>query len=270
MDGNSVDTPLLWDEIDALRERLGRARPALFLDYDGTLTPIVNRPEDAALGEDVRVALRRAADVLPVVIVSGRDRPAVERFIAIDDLIYAGSHGFDIRGPGGMSREHDAGREHLPALDAAESMLQDELGGVPGAQVERKRYAIAIHYRNVDDADVPAVESAVHRARDAHRGLRRTGGKKVFELRPDVDWHKGRAVLWLLEAMRLGEGASTPIYVGDDETDEDAFRALSGIGIGIRVGAAEEETAANYRLEDVDDVRRFLVWVAGDRGEIPA
>src|SRR5690606_23705182 len=143
-----------------------------------------------------------------------------------------GSHGFDIRGPD-LALEHAEGALALPDLDAAEAELEARLAGIGGALVERKRFSVAVHHRRVADADVPAVLGAIDEVLDAHPRLRRSGGKKVVELQPDVDWHKGRAVSWLLDALEV---RALPIYVGDDRTDEDAFRALVGRGLGILVG----------------------------------
>jgi len=216
----------------AILEAAGKRRLAIFLDYDGTLTPIVERPEDAVLAEETRAVLRRLAQRHTVAIVSGRDLKDVRARVGIDALHYAGSHGFDIAGPGG-SRVHEAARAAEPRLAAAADELVRDTATLPGVQVERKRFAIAVHYRRARDADRDAVQAAVDRALAHHAGLRKTGGKKVFELRPDVDWDKGRAVLWLLRALDLE--AALPVYIGDDDTDEDAFRALGGRGIGIVV-----------------------------------
>ncbi len=137
-------------------------------------------------------------------------------------------------------------------------MLRDALAPVAAALVEPKRFAVAVHYRQVDDADIAAVEAAVDRVLRAVPELRKTHGKKVFELRPRFDWDKGKAVLWLLEALGLDRPEVLPFYLGDDTTDEDAFRALAGRGIGIFVGQPEAETAAAYRLDEPDDVGRLL------------
>jgi alpha,alpha-trehalase len=240
--------------LDALDGR----HPALFLDYDGTLTPIVSRPELAVLDPAMRDVLRRLAARCPVAVVSGRDRPDVAALVGLDGIVYAGSHGFDISGPGGLALEHEGGHASLDELDAVERRLRRPVEAIPGALVERKLFAIAVHYRNVPDADVARVRAIVEGAAADCRRVRTTGGKKIFEVRPAIDWDKGRAVLWLLEALALDRPDVVPIYVGDDETDEDAFRAIAGRGIGIRVGGPSEPTAATERLDDVPAVRRFL------------
>lgn len=243
----------------AILEATGRRRLALFLDYDGTLTPIVERPEDAALAAETRAVLRRLAQRHSVAIVSGRDLQDVRERVGIEGLHYAGSHGFDIAGPRG-SHAHEAARAAEPRLAAAADELERDTAKLAGVQVERKRFAIAVHFRRARDADRDAVEAAVDRALARHAGLRKTGGKKIFELRPDVDWDKGRAVLWLLKELGLEE--ALPVYIGDDVTDEDAFRALARRGVGIAVQGAPQPTAAQYTLRDPDEVRALLAGLA--------
>jgi alpha,alpha-trehalase len=250
-----------WDEI---AERLESKRPALFLDYDGTLTPIVSRPERAVLGDRMRATLRDLADLCPVTVVSGRDLADVRALVGLAGVAYAGSHGFDIEGPGGLRLEHEGGLACLGELAEAERELREHVADLPGAWVERKRFAVAVHFRDVADPDVPRVEIAFGDVRARHPGLRPSRGKKVVELRPDVDWDKGRAVLWLLDALGPNAEGRLPFYLGDDETDEDAFRILaSGDGVTVRVGAGPRSpTHARYRLTDTDEVLRFLERVA--------
>ena len=246
------------DQIDVLAERAARGRLVFFLDYDGTLTPIVQRPENALLSDEMREVLDRLASCCTVAVVSGRELKEVQAMVGLEDLLYAGSHGFDISGPGGLLRTHDEARGSLPELDAAEEALNERLATVPGARVERKQFAIAVHYREVPEEEVHAVETAVDRVVTERVGLRRKGGKKVFELQPDVDWHKGRAVEWILERLGWTGPDVLPIYIGDDVTDEDAFESLGEKGVGIRVGPADEPTLAGYVLSDTDQVLLFL------------
>ena len=252
------DLPSALDSWERIAARLGGRRPVLFLDYDGTLTPIVSQPEDAVLSEEMRETLRRLAALCTVAIVSGRDRGDVEPLVGLERLVYAGSHGFDIKGPDGLRMEHEGGRQALPALEDAEAALTEKLAGVEGSRVERKRFAIAVHYRNVAESDVRYVANVVEEVARGHATLRVSGGKKVFELRPALDWDKGRAVLWLMDALNLNEGEVEPFYLGDDVTDEDAFRAIADRGVGIVVGLPSHATVARYALPDTDSVRRFL------------
>ncbi|MFW6150998.1 MAG: trehalose-phosphatase [Chloroflexota bacterium] len=261
--GRARSIPQIPPATEHLQEIFGyfrEAKPAIFLDYDGTLTPIVSRPEDALLPERTRQAVRELNHYCTVGIISGRDVDDVRSMVGINGLVYSGSHGFDIVDRDGSRLGEERWGGFLPHLDSAEAQLRESVADVAGAWVERKRYAIAVHYRNVQDHDVSKVEERVDRALSAHEALRKTLGKKIFELRPDIDWDKGRALLALLDALGLSQ--ATPVYIGDDVTDEDAFRVLHGRGISIIVGV-EGDSLADYRLRDPQEVHSFLLKVTG-------
>lgn len=251
----------------ALAHRLANHEPAVFLDYDGVLSPIVEHPEDAILDPATRQALVRLADRVPVAIVSGRDLADVRGMVDVDGLVYAGSHGWDIEG---LDAQVEArGEEYLESLRAAEHELYERVNDIAGVRVERKRYAIAVHFRQVDDANVDGLERVVREVAAEHPDLRVTGGKRIFELRPDLEWNKGTAVTWLVGQLGLERDDVVPIYIGDDETDEDAFRALSGCGVGVIVEPDTAETAASHMLADTGQVVDFLellAQVSDDRG----
>ena len=231
-------------------------RLAVFLDYDGTLTRIVSHPEDAWLSDSMRQTLRSLAARVPVAILSGRDLDDVRGRVHVDGIVYAGSHGFDIAGAGGLRRE--LGAAYLAVLDAAESELREALAEIPGAQLERKHFSVAAHYRNVNENEAFKVALAVDAVTAKHPELRRMDGKKVYELLPDIDWNKGKAVLWLLETLGLERRNVLPIYIGDDRTDEDAFRAIEKRGVAILVSEQPQITAASYWLNNPEDVELFL------------
>jgi trehalose 6-phosphate phosphatase len=238
--------------------RTGKGRVALFLDYDGVLTPIVRRPEEAVLSEGMRRTVEELAVLCPVAVVSGRDLADVRILVGVDSVIYAGSHGFDILGAQGRHMEFQQGKDYLPDLAEAEKKLQDSLQDIPGSRVERKKFAIAVHFREVRPDDVPRVEQIVEEVRRNLPRLRTSGGKKVIELRPDIDWDKGKAVNWLLESLGLDRPDILPLYLGDDLTDEDAFRELRSRGIGILVRDEDRPTLAHFTLENPEEVRTFL------------
>ena len=231
-------------------------RLAVFLDYDGTLTPIVSHPEDAWLSESMRQTLGSLVARVPVAILSGRDLDDVRGRVLVDGIVYAGSHGFDIAGAGGLRRE--LGATYLPVLDAAERELREALDEIPGAQLERKHFSVAAHFRNVNEDDAVKLAAAVDTVAARHRELRKINGRKVYELLPDIDWNKGKAVLWLLETLELERGHALPIFIGDDRTDEDAFSALEKRGVGILVSEQPQVTAARYCLNNPEEVERFL------------
>ncbi|MEA2559767.1 MAG: trehalose 6-phosphate phosphatase [Acidobacteriota bacterium] len=242
---------------DEIGRRLDGRRPAVFLDYDGTLSPIAPRPEMATLPEETREVVRRLAQRYSVGILSGRGREDVTSLVGLDGLSYAGSHGYDIAGPG---FRHEVG-EGIPArIDSAAEALRRELSGLEGVLIEPKRFAISIHFRLAREEDLPRIERAVDEVASAHPGLRKAHGKKLFELRPDLDWDKGQALLWMMDTLNLF--AEVPIYLGDDVTDEDAFRVIEKQGIGILVAEEPRPTAASYGLRDPGEVRRFLEWLA--------
>ncbi|MDP9023357.1 MAG: trehalose-phosphatase [Actinomycetota bacterium] len=256
------ELPLAVDRPQDVEAALEGREPAVFLDYDGTLTPIVEEPANATLQEETRAAIRRLARRCFVAVVSGRDLDDVRDMVGLDELHYAGSHGFETLTPHGERHQH--GREFLPALDAAEQDLRGRLSGIDGAVVERKGFAVAVHYRQVSDEGVEEVEAAVDAVVTDQPQLRKTGGKRIFELRPDMDWDKGRALRWLLEELDLDRDDVVPLYVGDDVTDEDAFRELRDGGLALVVRGEDDQrpTAADYALRDPEEVRTFLQQLA--------
>jgi len=243
---------------EEIARRVEGKRVAVFLDYDGTVTPIAARPEVAVLSQEMRAALRDLSRVCPVAIVSGRDRADVEALVGIDSVLYGGSHGFDIAGPGGQRFEPPELASSAGALESAARELQQRTREVCGVFVESKRYAIAVHYRQVAEPEVERVRIAFEEVARKHPELQCTEGKKVLELRPRIAWDKGRAVLWLLRALGMDGPDALALYVGDDVTDEDAFAAVRDCGIGILVAAEARPTYARYLLRDPEEVRQFL------------
>eukprot|EP00472_Partenskyella_glossopodia_P004598 CAMPEP_0197523478 /NCGR_PEP_ID=MMETSP1318-20131121/8395_1 /TAXON_ID=552666 /ORGANISM="Partenskyella glossopodia, Strain RCC365" /LENGTH=404 /DNA_ID=CAMNT_0043076181 /DNA_START=327 /DNA_END=1541 /DNA_ORIENTATION=- len=299
----------------------------VFLDYDGTLTPIVDVPSEAKISEEVRGTVHRVASAFPTAVITGRSISTVTDFMRLDSVYYAGSHGFDIRSPGGEKIICQVGAEFLPLLSSAFNRLRVVLNDIPGMLVEDNKYSVSVHYRRVSERYWSTVEAVVDEEIARSNGkLRKGSGKKVWELRANIDWHKGKAVRELLTKVTgeiaVSQSQSSPssdakatrkrktidtttgaavaekeaagtattpqhgesktavsrnnneiearkldlfaVYIGDDTTDEDAFRELSDskAGVGIRVlskdGSRGEATAASYVLESVEEVRKFL------------
>ena len=253
-------TPSALDRLDQIATAMNDRRLAMFLDYDGTLTPIVRRPERAVLSNSRREILRMLVANMPVAILSGRDLEDVRRRVDVEGILYAGSHGFDIAGPRELRKQ--VATEFLPILDAVEKELKQKLADIHGALLERKRFSIAAHYREVTDESLPQLEQAVNETAAHYRELRKMAGKKVHELQPNIDWDKGKAVLWLLEVMGSESREIFPIYIGDDLTDEDVFRAIKQRGVGIVVSEQPRPTAARYALKNPTEVERFLRQIA--------
>jgi len=242
----------------------------LLLDFDGTLAPIVPRPEDAALPDATAAALRdlRAIPSLEMAVVSGRAVADARDRVGIPDIAYAGNHGMEIEAPG-LVRIHEEAAASRPRLESAAAELAHQIRGIPGVLVEDKELTLSVHYRRVAPERVEEVRRAVFAVAGGHEGLRVTEGKMILEVRPRVDWHKGKAVEFLLGELRPPAGAPV-IYLGDDQTDEDAFRVLraqrSVDGEGVIVADPQPiHTAASAYLrgpDEVADLLRKLVEVA--------
>jgi trehalose 6-phosphate phosphatase len=233
---------------------------AVFTDFDGTLAPIVNRPDAATIspGVEEELAVLRDHPETVVAVVSGRALDDLRERVDVDRIAYAGNHGLELETADKTVVNSDAQKAH-DAINAVCQRLRETID-VPGAVVENKGVTATVHYRMVEDSEVPLVRDRVQDA-IAPTSLRLTEGKEVLELRPAVEWDKDRAVEWLLDHLTSDSERWPPVYVGDDTTDEAAFRALPDEGVGVKVG--EGETAADYRVEDVDDVRRFFEGVLG-------
>ncbi len=256
---------------DALRDgaqfaaKLAGRRLAVFLDYDGVLTPIVDRPQDAVISESMRKVVQALALRCPVCVVSGRDRPVVQQLMGVDNLVVAGSHGFEIWSPRHGTIAHDAAAGFEDLIFEVAGRLRAEIESITGAVVEPKRASVAVHYRQVDPEHHAQVTAVVDELLVEYSGqLKVTPGKMVYELQPKIDWHKGKAVLHLLQTLDLDTDDVVPLYLGDDITDEDAFRALAGRGVGIVVGhpddpeVANRPTAADFVLKSTVEVEQFL------------
>ena len=231
----------------------------LFLDYDGTLSPIVSDPAAATLVDGGADALELVAAVCPVAILSGRDLADIRGRVVIPGIWYAGSHGFELTGPDGTYHQNEAAAAFVPILERAAAELSRSLTRIPGVRVEHKRFAVAVHYREVAAEHVGEIVSTTHKL-GQRAGLRVTSGRMLVELRPDLDWDKGTTLAWIRDRIDPS-GSLLPIYIGDDLTDEDAFDAVHFDGIGIVVGHDEDgdrKTAAHFALRSPDQVREFI------------
>ena len=258
--GTSEDdesSPPILADMDLISNQLADKRPVLFLNYGGTLAPTDQKPENTELSKKVRRALHKVAKLMPVTIVSGRDAEELRKQVDLPELIYAGSHGLEILGPD-LHLELPEGINVREDLDKAMAELSRLLGEFPGVRIERKRFAIVVHYEHRNMLDTAYLEATIEQVQMQLPRLRNIGGKEVFELLPNIDWNKGRAVEWLLAEMGLDGPEQLPLYIGDDVTDEDAFRSLRGAGIGILVAKHRQPSMATYRIGDSDDVLKLL------------
>ena len=268
-------------------ERIRSAEGLLvLLDFDGTLADVQPRPEQAHIRPASRAALTYLAGRprTDVAVVSGRGLDDVRERVGLDGIAYAGNHGLEIETPG-RGFVHPEAERAAETIESVCASLRDRLADVEGAIVEHKELSATVHYRQVAPGDVEDVSRTVREVVEEHDGGRAGGsgrasgdgpdavgqpggdalrvedGKQILELKPDVEWDKGRAVEWLRDVL-VPEGERWhPIYVGDDVTDEDAFRALDGVGTSVRVGSPEDETAADYLVDDPGAVTALLDWL---------
>lgn len=228
-----------------------------FLDYDGTLTPIVERPDLAVMAKDMRDVVRKLSQKHIVAIVSGRMREDVQKLVAIDGLFYVGSHGFDIKGCG-FSLVEPRVKEIIPVVSEVIEYLKGELGNISGVLIEEKRFSVAVHYRLVGQKHIPEIKNVVDTVIKKYNKLRLMSGKKVFEILPNIDWDKGKAIRWIMDALKISWNKTSVIYIGDDVTDEYAFRALRTRGTGILVSDKPKESAADFQLSSPDEVKKLF------------
>ncbi|RMG68706.1 MAG: trehalose-phosphatase, partial [Nitrospirae bacterium] len=240
----------LMDYLSEVRQRIGK--PFFFLDYDGTLTPIVESPDLAVLDDEMRDILESLKNLVPVAIISGRSLEDLRQRVGIDGLLYAGNHGAEISDGERVIVSRETELEKQKMTEVVEK-LKDALSDIEGLIIEDKGITTSIHFRKVKVKDLKVLTRRFHQImREYNDIFRITTGKKVFEIRPLSAWNKGEAVEWILQ--NYGHDR-VPIYIGDDVTDEDAFRALEGKGISIGVGL---NCGVDYFLKDHKEVKRFL------------
>ncbi|KAL0326533.1 UNVERIFIED_CONTAM: putative trehalose-phosphate phosphatase F [Sesamum angustifolium] len=257
----------------------------MFLDYDGTLSPIVDDPDRAFMSNEMRSAVRSVAKHFPTAIISGRSRDKVYDLVGLTELYYAGSHGMDIMFPARdtVSPNHlnciqstdlqgkdvnlfQPASEFLPMINEVYRTFVEITKDIKGAKVGNHKFCVSLHYRNVDENSWPLIAQYVHDILKDYPRLRLTHGRKVLEVRPVIDWHKGRAVEFLLESLGFSNSSDVlPIYIGDDRTDEDAFKVLrkGNRGYGILVSTTPKESNAFFSLRDTSEVQDFLESLVG-------
>ena len=249
-----------WDEI---KKKLDDNYAMLFLDYDGTLAPIAESPDRAVMSEEIKGVLVELskAPKCKIVIVSGRALKDIKNIAGLSGIIYAGNHGLEAEGAG-FKFESPVSWKYRTILLTVKNNLNKRLASVAGALVEDKGLSLAVHYRAADKKFMPLVKSIFREATAkylAKKEIKIKLGKMVLEVRPPVEWDKGKVILWLLARWQSGPGAGNnlPFYIGDDVTDEDAFKALKNTGVTVFVGKPKI-SSARYYLNDTAEVKEFL------------
>ncbi|WP_122090618.1 trehalose-phosphatase [Halalkalicoccus subterraneus] len=244
---------------EEIRRRVESAEGLLFCtDFDGTLAPIEPEPDDAEITPENKTLLRRIreAENTRVAVISGRALADVSERVGLEGLTYAGNHGLELR-RGERSVVHPIAAKHRERIERICTILESRLSGIEGTHIENKTVTATVHYRNApDDAirDVrDIVRSVVSGAGDGR--LRRTDGKEIVEIRPEVRWNKGMVISLLAEDYPNW----LPVYVGDDTTDESAFRSVAE-GLSVYVG--EDRSNATYRIPAQAEVSSRLTSIA--------
>lgn len=256
----------LMNFLNEVNTSIKEQKTALLLDYDGTLTPIVNTPDEAILNDDMRSVLGKLKNDpnYIVAVISGRSLMDVKSKVELDGICYAGNHGMEI----------DYKDEKYVHPDAKNSMhfikkicleLKPLLGGIDGMIIEDKGLTASIHYRMVSPKEIPKVKRIVESAIKPYieKGdVKLTHGKMVLEIRPNILWDKGKAVEWVLKAIGIAASQEYfPVYIGDNRTDEDVFKFLKGKGITVLVSSKIKNSNAEFMLYNVDEVKNFLNWL---------
>ncbi|MEO5568595.1 MAG: trehalose-phosphatase [Gemmatimonadaceae bacterium] len=244
--------------------RLAGTPLSILLDIDGTLAPIAPRPDQAKVPLETCKALESLIEIpdAHVAMVTGRSVHDARRMLPLKGLGVIGNHGFEMLGEAGEVISEPAAHSFLDVIATAARRLAKLTKEVPGVVLEDKRWTLSVHYRLAARPAIPTLTEHIH-ALAKELGLKVTRGKEVLELRPPLDVNKGTAgVLWV---KRLGTVASgSVLYIGDDRTDEDAFRELRVAfprAVTIRVGDPDhgETTEAEFRVETPAEVKNFLV-----------
>ena len=254
----------VWPQI---AEQLKTARHLwLFSDYDGTLTPIVDRPELAVLPENNKQLLEKLAyqGKITIGVISGRAISELKNLLRVDNMIYAGNHGMEIEGLG-IKYQYPLSQDVKVLFNMLYRVLDKALSGIPEVIIENKGLTLSVHYRQVDRNQVEEVKNIFARTiggLSAANKVRITAGKEVLEVRPAIDWNKGKAVKLLMKRAGNASGKNNvvPIYLGDDLTDEDAFEQTNRYnnGITVFVGNNYQVSKAKYYLDSPEEVTSFL------------
>jgi trehalose-phosphatase len=253
----------LFSHLEKLKNRLGDKFILLFLDYDGTLTPIVETPDKAVISQNTKDLLDELSTSLRcrVAIISGRSLSDIKGLVGLKDIIYAGNHGLEIEGPKIKFESQLSPRLKSIIRHIYEDAVS-KLSKIKGVLIEDKGLTIGVHYRLVDKKDIQEFLSIFAEITDSYivRGkIKINSGKKVYEIRPPVMWDKGKVALWLLARQQflLERNEILPVYIGDDVTDEDAFKVLKKKGLTVFVGE-QASSEAQYYLKTTEGVTEFL------------
>lgn len=239
------------------------------LDIDGTLCDIVPHPGDAAVPEAVRSTVQRLVDTVGVhvALVTGRSVHDARRMVPLRGVHIHGNHGIEVARATGETEIAVEWQAEAAAIGAAAHDIAETVDAYPGALLEHKDYSLSVHFRHVAPARVESLINGV-KAIAAFHGVAVEAGKSVLNILPKASVNKGTAAMRLVHEVFGGGADGAILFVGDDITDEHAFRALSSLphAVTIKVGTGEDATAAKYQLDSPGQVHRLLLLLT-DRAE---
>lgn len=235
----------------------------ILLDYDGTLTPIVETPEEAVIPKKTKELLTTLAKMpgCKIAVISGRSLRDIKKKVGLKNIIFVGNHGLEIEGQK-IKHVNILSLKYRSLIKDIKSNIERRLACIKGVILEDKGLSFTVHYRLARSEDIPKVKSIFKEATESlslKNSIRTKTGKMVLEVSPPLEWDKGKAALWLLarNSFSSKNKATLPIYIGDDRTDEDAFKVLNKKGITIFVGSTRG-SHAEYYLKDTNEVNCFI------------
>lgn len=261
-----------WNRI---KEELKDKFIYLFLDYDGTLAPIVKTPDKAFMPKETRKLLRLLSEApnYKLAIISGRALDDIRRKVGLkNNVVYVGNHGFEIKGPK-IKFKSPVPVNYRKKLEEIKDKIKNSLSSINGVLIEDKGFSLTIHYRQAKKKDISKIKTELFAALviyEVRNDVNIRTGKKMLEIRPPLAWDKGKVVLWLLARYKFAifdkKKRIFPIYIGDDVTDEDAFNALKERGLTIFVGKPKN-TKAQFYVKTTKEVENFLREILKETGQ---
>ncbi|KAL4604552.1 hypothetical protein ACB092_10G201000 [Castanea dentata] len=266
--------PSALSSFEEIKSMAHEKQMVVLLDYDGTLSPIVNNPNQAFMSTEMHSAVREIGEHFPTAIISGRSRNKVFQFVRLNNIYYARSHGMVISNPSLSlnygNHEHQTRtidekgndmvnfcpvRDFLPIIQTIKDKLEKIAKDITGASVEDNKFCLSVHFRCVNEEKVGKLKEMVESTMEFYNDF-------VMEICPIINWDKGRALQYLLDTLGFEDSSNVlPIYIGDDKTDEDAFKMIKSIGRGfpVAVSTSPKGTEALYSLRDPTEVMSFVI-----------